>query len=248
MGLDGNTTFPTSVWDGDSGSRDSDNGNQASPTQQDWTRAVEEVAGLQTRINSNENAADDDTIDTIGTLATVTGLTVVEKGDASIHKTVLTLVAVPVVTVDGATPATDGAWGTTLLYTFPQGHIVIHGGHQVYALGALASSVGGGAGLSDTADLGIGVGTVAAANSTEWGLSTTEENICAEADANLIAGVSDAAESSVNATVVAADGSAAALSVNLNTRGLGDDDHGVVGDILLVSGTITVVWSIIGND
>ena len=248
MALDGNTLFPTTVWDGDSGSRDSDNAIQASPTQHDWTRAIEEVAGLQTRVYNNERGADDDTVDTIGVLATVSGLTAVESGDGALHKTVFTLVEVAIVTADGADPTTDGAWGTTLLYTFPEGHIAIHGGHQVYAITKLESTTGGGTGLSDTADLGIGVGTVAASNSTEWGLSTTEENICAEADANLTSGTSDAAESSVNAAVVAADGSAAALSVNLNVRGLGNDDHGVVGDILKVSGTITVVWSILGDD
>jgi len=245
MALDGNTVFPTTVWDGDSGSRDSDDAIQASPTQHDWTRAIEEIAGLQTRVYNNERGEDDDTIDTVGVIATVTGLTAVESGDAALHKTVLTLDEVEVVTVDGTDPTTDGTFGTTLLYTFPQGHIVVHGGHQAYLITKIAAGSGG---ISDTADLGIGVGTVAAVQSTEWGLSTTEENICAEADVDLTGGTSDSAESSVNAAVVAADGSAAALSVNLNIRGLGDDDSTPVADILTVSGTITVVWSVIGND
>jgi len=248
MALDGVATFPTSIWDGDSGLRDSDDGNQSEPDWQDWTRAVAEIAAMQTRVNNNAAGVDDDTIDTVGVLETVTGLTAVEKGDGAIHKTILTLDEVEVVTNDGATPATDGAWGTTKLYTFPEGQIVILGGHQTYLIAALASTVGGGTGLSDTADFGIGVGTVAAAQSTEWGLSTTEENICAEADVDLTGGTSDAAESSVNAALVPADGSTAALSVNLNIRGLGDDDHGVIADVLKVSGTITVVWTVIGND
>ncbi len=245
MGLDNVAVFPTSVWDGDSGSRDSDNAIQASPTREDYIRAVEEIAALQTRVYNNERGADDDTVDTIGTLATVSGLTAVEKGDAALHKTVFTLVEVEIATVDGVDPTTDGAWGTTLLYTFPEGHIVIEGGHQTYITAALEGS----GGIDASADLGVGVGTVAAANSTEWGLSTTEENIAAEVDVDLTTSTSDAAESSVNAAVVAADGSASALAVYLNVRGLGDDDHDPgVGGVLKVSGTITVVWSIIGND
>ncbi len=241
-------SFPTSVWDGDSVDVDSDDGNQSSPSHASWGRVRAEIAAAQTRIYNNERGVNDDAIDSIGTLATVSGLTVVEKGDGAIHKTIFTLVEVPVVTNDGVDPTTDGTWGTTKLYTFPEGQIVILGGHQTYLTGALESTVGGGTGLSDTADLGIVVGTVAAAQSTEWGLSTTEEYICAEADVDLSGGASDAAASSVNSALVPADGSAAALSVNLNVRGLGNDDSGVVSDILKVSGTITVVWTVIGND
>ncbi len=90
--------------------------------------------------------------------------------------------------------------------------------------------------------------SVAVENSTEWGLSTTEEDMCAEADVDLIAKISDAVESSVNGALLPLDGSAAAVTAILNFRTLGADDHGATADVLTVSGTITIVWTILGND
>lgn len=248
-------SYPTSVWDGDSANRDSDNSPFKSPDARDWDRMIQEVAATQTQVDANKviedgrlAGVDDDAIDSVGTLATVTGLTVVEKGDAGIHKTIMTLDEVEIASTDGTNSATDGAWGTKKLYTFPEGHVVILGGHQVYALAALAAVTGGGTGFSDTADFGIGVGSTAVAQASAFGLATTLEDMCAEADVDLTAKTSDAIESSVNAALLPLDGSTAAVTANLNYRTLDDADHGDTADVLKVSGTVTLVWSILGND
>ena len=249
MALDDAAVFPTSVWDGDSANRDSDNGNQKAPDHRDWTRMLAEVKAAQTRVYNNQRGTSDAAIDSVGTVATKTGLSVVEKGNGAVHKTILTLDEVSIASTDGTIPATSGAWGTQLLYTFPEGHICVLGAHQVYPLAGLEAVTGGGGGLSDTADFEIGVGTVAATNIVAFDLDGgTDENLCAASVAALTGGTSDAIESSVNAAVLALDGSTAAVIAQLNFRTVDDADHGTVADALLVSGTVTIVWANIGND
>lgn len=242
-------SYPTSVWDGDSGNRDSDNAPKKAPDWQDWDRAFTEVVATQNRVDSNEAGADDTALDSVGTLPEKTGLTVVEKGDGAVHKTVITLDEVSIVSTDGAAPAADGAWGTQLLYTFPQGHINVLGLHIVFPLAGLEAVTGGGTGFSDTADFELGVGTVAAAQDTQFDLNGgDEEDVVAAIDCDLTSGTSDAIESSANGTAATVDGSAAALTYNLNFRTRDDADHGATADALLVSGTFTILWTCLGDD
>ena len=241
-------SYPSSVWNGDTDNRDMSLAQQKAPDHRDWIRLIEEMAATQTKIDSNNVGTDATAIDSVGAVISKTGLSVVEKGNGAIHKTVITLDEVEVASTDGSTAGTDGAWGTQSLYTFPAGHVNIIGAHAVFPLGDLEAVTGGGVGFSDTADFGIGVGTVAAANSTEFGISTTEENIVAEMDVDLTSKTSDAIESAANGTTATYDGSTSAVVARLNYRTLDDADHGAVADVLKVSGTITLVWSILGDD
>ena len=242
-------SYPGSVWDGDSRNRDSDDAPKKAPNWEDWDRAFVETVAAQTRINGNQAGLDDDTVDSVGTLATKTSLSVLEKGSGAVHKTVITLDEVQVASIDGTTPATDGAWGTQLLYTFPEGHINVLGLHAVFPTGGLEAVTGGGTGFSDTADIEIGVGTVAAAQAVAFDLNGgDEEDVVAALDINLVAGASNAAVSSANGTAATVDGSAAALAYNFNYRTRGDDDHGTTADVLLVSGTFTILWTCLGDD
>ena len=241
-------SYPTSIWDGTSLNRDPALGQRKTPNADDWQRCVAEVAATQTRINENAAGIDEDALDSVGTLPVVAGLTVVEKGDGAVHKTILTLDEVAVAITDGTTPATDAAWGTKLLYTLPTGRVLLFGSHQVYPVGGLEAVTGGGTGLSSTADLEIGVGSAARANGTNFALQTTEENICASADANLVAKLSDAIETTTSTAVAIFDGTTTPLGLHLNVVGLGDDDSGETADVLKVSGTITIVWTLLGDD
>jgi hypothetical protein len=238
-------TFPSEIWDGDSANRDSDNNNFAAPDARDWARMIAEVAAVQ---RSNSGIDPDTTINSHGTLATVTGLTVKEYGNAAVHKTVLTLDEVAITMTDGTTPATDAMWGTKALYTFPVGHVLILGAHQVYPLGLIAATTGGGTGLSDTADLEIGVGTTARANAANFALAAAEDNIVpGQAGVDLVAAISDAIESNQLAAVLFFDGTTACVA-NLNAITLDDADAGTVADILVVSGTITILWTMQGDN
>ncbi len=55
MALDSAPTFPLSVWDGDSGNRDSNSGNQSGPDHRDWARAIAEIAATQRVVIENSN-------------------------------------------------------------------------------------------------------------------------------------------------------------------------------------------------
>lgn len=239
-------TYPASIWDGDSANRDSDDGVQAAPDHRDWERMIAEIAAVQ---ESNRGIDPDTTINNHGTLESVTGLSVEEYGNAALHKTVITLDAVELDTTDGSTPATDAAWATQKLYTFPEGHVVVVGAHQVYPLGKIEAVTGGGGGLSDTADLEIGVGTTARANASNFQLQTAEDNIVpGQAGVDLTSKTSDAIESSQLAAALFFDGSASAAAANLNVVTLDNADHGTSADKLKVSGTITILWTMQGND
>ena len=241
-------SYPTSVWDGDSVSRDSDSGNKRSPDYQDYVRMIGEVAATQTQINSNAAGIDSNTIHTVGTVATKTGLSVVEKGNGAIHKTIITLASVLSTTTVGGTPATDGAWNAEPLYTFPEGYIQILGAHLLTPIGLLIATTQSTTSWLTASDFGMGVGTVAAANSSEFGLSTTEEDIIAEITCALSSFISDAAEAGQLTTVTAFDGTAGAKELYLNIRALAETDYGTVSDSMSISGTFGIVWTMLGDD
>jgi hypothetical protein len=242
--------FPGAIWDGDSGNRDSDDAPQMSPDWRDWNRMVAEVAAAQTRVNNNASGIDDDTLDSVGTVATKTGLTVVEKGNGGIHKTILTMTEMSVATTDGSTPATDGAWFTQPLYVFPTGRIMLLGQHIQFPLGLLEAVTGGGTGLSDTADFEIGVGSVAAANASSFDLNAgDEEDIITAIVVALTGGTSAAIETGMGTGALAAiDGTGGSYTARLNMRTVDDADHGTVADALLCTGVCTFVWTMLGDD
>ncbi|KKM61511.1 hypothetical protein LCGC14_1531020, partial [marine sediment metagenome] len=130
-------SYPSSVWNGDTGNRDMSLAQKKSPDWRDWLRIVEEVAASQTKIDSNGVGTDSAAIHSVGAVVVKTGLSVVEKGNGAVHKTVITLDEVSIASADGSTPGTDGAWGTQNLYTFPAGHVNMLGAHAVFPLGDL---------------------------------------------------------------------------------------------------------------
>ncbi|GAI17606.1 unnamed protein product, partial [marine sediment metagenome] len=123
------------------------------------------------------------------------------------------------------------------------------GAHIVFPAEGLEAVTGGDDGFADAANFGIGVGSVAAADSEEFGLSTTEEDIIAEIDCDLTTKTSNAIETAMASGALAAiDGTSGAYAFNLNYRTLADGDHGGNPDVLKVSGTLTLLWSMLGDD
>lgn len=239
--------YPGEIWDGSSGNRDTSNPVRKSPDNRDWVRMTGELQATQRQIDSNAGGIDPDPIYTIGTLPAVSGLSVVERGNAAMHKTILTLDQVVMVTTDGTTPLTDGAWGVVPVYMLPKGHPQFLGSHAAFSPGGLVAQAGGGAGLSDTADFEIGIGTVAAAQDSSFGLSGAEETILAGITAALVGGANAVEVSAVNGTLLTST-SHDIITVYLNLRTLADDDHGPLPDALLISGDITFTWSNLGDD
>jgi hypothetical protein len=244
-GLNSASTYPSAIWDGDSGNRNSDNNNKVAPDHRDWARMIAEIRAVQ---QSNQGYDPDNILNSVGVVATKTGLSVIERGNAAIHKTILTLDEVEIITTDGTTPATDAHWGTQPLYTFPVGRILFLGSHMVFPLGKIIATVGGGGGLSDTADLEIGVGTTARGNASNFALAAAEHNIIPEqTGVDLVAAISDAIESSVSTAVLFFDGTSSCVA-NLNIITSDDADAGTSADLLKISGTITMLWTMLGDE
>jgi hypothetical protein len=207
----------------------------------------ETVKGNATAITNLAGGVNANAIHSVGTKDAAATLAVTEIGDGAIHKTIITLTAHEMTVEDGDTPASDGAWGTSLLYTFPKGYIKLLGAKAGFIAGNIAASSAG-TGLAADANFEIGVGTVASANEGAFELSGTQENIIAALDIDLVASVSDADENGFNVTDAGFDGTTTAIPVNLNMRTTSDDESGVDDSTLTVTGQIVLVWTNIGED
>jgi len=188
-----------------------------------------EVVTLLNRLSSDNDG-------TVPSASQTAGVTVSEKGDGVIHKTVLTLTNVALAVTFG--DDTVGGHGTLQLYDFPAGHIKFLGGHQVLGLAA------GAGGIADDAvlDAGVGSATVSAADET---LATTEQNIVTKADITLSGGAA-AAQASINSTDLTLDGSSTAIDAHLNVAVTAADI--TAHDTITLNGTITLHWLNLGDD
>lgn len=187
------------------------------------------VSGTFTAANPLQTSAG------VGTVAG-TGITVQERGDGSIHKSVFTLTAHSMTITDAGAA---GAHGSTTFYTFPEGHIKIIGGHM-----ALTNITAGAGGIGDTATMDIGVGTAAVA--TDNGeLTSTEADIILIDEKQLASGTATG-DGKMGLTNVQIDGSASAGSLKLNVA-MPDADS-ASSDTLSVTGTITIYWIHEGDD
>ncbi len=141
-----------------------------------------------------------------------------------------------VITMTDATTA--GCHGSIKLYDFPACNLLFLG--ATCDLTVLA----GAGGITDTAAVvaAIGTATVSTADAT---LTTTEADLIPSTAATLTAGAGAAKGKTLTAGVVVFDGTTTAKDAYLN---LAVPDAGSTGnDTLTVSGTITLVWSNLGD-
>ena len=159
---------------------------------------------------------------------------VVDESGGSI-RTVLKLDKL-VITMTDATTA--GCHGFVKLYDFPACNLLFLG-----ATCDLSITAGTG-GIADTAAVVAAIGTaqVATADAT---LTTTEADLIPSTAATLTGGIGAAKGKTVTAGVAVFDGTATAKDAYLN---FAVPDIGSAGnDTLTVSGTITLVWSNLGD-
>jgi len=237
--------YPTTVWDGVTENRTAD--QDKTPEHRDWSRVSDELIATQTRVDANF-AIRSTGLSAVGTVTTKDGLTVVEKGDGAIHKTILTMTAMSLISTDGTTPLNDGAWGAQKLYTFPDGHINQLSYHIQFPATKIAAVTGGDDGFSDTADIEVGVGLAAAAQATQFDLEAADETVLGPLDVNLTSKTSAAIMTNNSATPVIKDGHGSGVAYYLNFRTRDDGDHGVNADALLFTGVFTIVWSNLGDN
>ncbi len=204
-----------------------------------------DIATNVSDISDLAGGVDTDTVDSVGTVTTKAGLAGVEKGNAAMHKTVLTLTAVSMTITDGSTEGTDAAWGNQSIYTFPEGHVVIHSAHAVFGDDEIVAGEGG---IIDTADLEWGIGTTARTNVSDFALGATEKDIVPEkVMAQMVGGMSNGIESQQATASLFKDGSAGAIEAFLNFISSHNDDV-TTADTLAITGVITFVWSMQGDD
>jgi hypothetical protein len=141
-----------------------------------------------------------------------------------------------VITMTDATTA--GCHGSIKLYDFPACNLLFLG-----ATCDLTVTAGAG-GIADTAAVVASIGT-AAVSTADATLTTTEADLIPSTAATLTAGAGAAKGKTLTAGVVVFDGTTTAKDAYLN---FAVPDAGSTGnDTLIVSGTITLVWSNLGD-
>lgn len=189
--------------------------------------AANEVQTLLERINGGGDGA-------VPT-ALADYVTVVEHGDGALHRTELTITALPIAVVDAGA---NGAHGTAKLYDFPEGQIKILGGHM-----NLTSLLAGAGGIIDAGvlDIGVGSATTSVANET---LASTEQDIIAKKDVTLSGGAA-ANQASITSADVTLNGSSTPIDANLNVAV--EATSASADDTLTVSGLVTLHWLNLGD-
>lgn len=159
---------------------------------------------------------------------------VVERGNAVVHQTTLTLTNLSISTTDATT---SGAYGGVKFYDFPECLLIVH------HVAANLTFTRVGTNITATAGLKYSIGTaVEAANDT---LDSTQANLLASTAATLAAGTSGAVAGKSTAQSAVFDGTATAVDAFLN---VGVPDAGSTGnDAVTVSGTIVLTWSYGGD-
>lgn len=168
-----------------------------------------------------------------------TGVTASERGDGVMHKTVLTFSNVAIALTDEAGAI---AYGGLKVYDFPAGAILWHGATADLAI------VKSSAGVNDDFDGDFSLGTVTASNNNT--LSSTEANLIpSTATPQASSGATTATGQTTTAlSGVIFDGTATAIDAYLNLL-VDDADHDVTNTAanLLVTGTVTLFWSNLGD-
>lgn len=160
-----------------------------------------------------------------------------EYGDNLMHKTVLTLTNLPITMRD-----TEQGGGAKI-YTFPVGRILRLG--AIAAINVTTTSI-----LANTLNTGVtcnyGVGSTTQASAT---VATTEQDFVAVTafTASATINVAGATANGVGAGVLASlDGTSTAVAAFLNLAVAGATDIDADATVL-VNGTVTIVWSNIGD-
>ena len=187
--------------------------------------------GIKQPFGATANTETPTTSVNVGTVATATGLTVVEQGDPANHKTVLTLVDFA---VGSATGAADLCFGA-LMYTLPAGAQLVEVAYMSVALTGTVTIVG------DTPELGIGSVLGAGVQATIGAAGATMEDYweggasAAIDGATPLVGLKTATAGAL--TGIALNVAASAKTFYLNVA----DGWAGTGDVT-ATGTVQIIW------
>lgn len=171
------------------------------------------------------------------------GSTVTEQtyGTPAMYKTVITLTNTPVSVVS---VTTGNGVGGTKIYDFPAGYIRNHG---CVANLAISIATANQADFTDATPEGdIGIGTVAPANADALGTDATDDDF-ATATAFTMSAYADSSVTLPPESAANFDGTSTAKDLYVNVLvDAADIDDGATSEVL-ISGTVTVLWSLIGD-
>ncbi len=215
MGL----SYPTTVWDGDSANRDSDDNPRRSPDWQDWNRLVGEVAAVQNRAG----------LGALGGLQAASGCVAVQDVAAA-RRVVFTLTDLSVVITDAATKE----WGGTKIFDFPEGAINIIG--SSLDLSIVVSSL-----LSATSNGDYALGTTIATNAD---LTGTQVDLHQKTTIAVLSGRAGVITGQDGVKAIM-DGTTTAKDCYLNIIFDAGDASGAA--TVTVNGTITLLYNYLGD-
>lgn len=156
----------------------------------------------------------------------------------SLIKSTFTLTAANVPVTDGAA---SGSYGTLKLFTFPAGGISFLGSRQNYTAFAEGAALTTAAG---DAVFEIGLGTVAIAAAADGVLGATNDDI--GGDVNITNSGGTGAGTGFTGAGVVHDGTSTNATLNLNWSGTAATID--ASSTIAVTGTITVLWAMLGDD
>jgi Mrp family chromosome partitioning ATPase len=165
------------------------------------------------------------------------GVVAAERGDATLHQTLLTLTATPLtltaLTVQG---------GGIKVYDFPEGRILIHGavGTMTFTTTSILANT---LNLSSTGNWGVG--SVTQVNPT---LATTEQNIIPTTNftSSAVINVAGSTTSKALAAALQLDGTTTAIDAFLNV-GVASAGSLDADATITATGTILITWTNIGD-
>lgn len=210
--------YPTTVWDGDSKSRDSDKAPFRGPDANDWDRMIKEVAATQKQLG-------------LGAFEGAAGTSVVKTSQdySAVQKIVLTVDELSIAIVDGTTKE----YGSYLIFVPPAGEIKMIASIVDLACARVGTS------LSATADGDYALGTTVA---TDADLATTQVDLHQKttiaalvAGAGPIVGLDDE-----KALIDPTDTIYLNVIFDAGTLSSGDD-------AILVTGTVTLYYMALGE-
>jgi hypothetical protein len=172
---------------------------------------------------------------TLGTAASGT-ITATHELGGLVNRSTFTLTNAQIPVTDATT---SGSHGTLKLFTFPAGGIAFLGSRQNYtafAEGAALTTAEGDAVFE------IGLGTAAIAAAADGALAATNDDIGGDVNVTLSGGTG----TGTGFTGAGADGTTTAATLNLNWSGSAATIDAT--STIDVTGTITVLWSGLGDD
>lgn len=224
--------FPAAIWNGLAPGRE-DRLTDRGPQSEDFDQLAAEVIAVQEAVQQPYAGLDDGPLTALDDGETLVAVHAAGK----VVSSTFTFADFEIAMTDAGAA---GIHGSAKLVDFPEGNLLLLG---IVTNLTIASQTADGTGLDTGAAVVAAIGTVPTAvdNAT---LTSTEANILASTAATLT--TFEGALATQNTAVVFIDGTGTALDAYLNFAAADAECEG--SDVLVVNGTITLTWIVLGDN